>query len=76
MKTIAFYDAKPYDIQWFDKYKDEYGFEIKYFENRLNCDTAILTSDADAVCAFVNDDVNGDVIDCLTRNGIKILAHG
>jgi D-lactate dehydrogenase len=44
MREIAFFDTKPYDKIWFDRYKDEYGFGIKYYENRLNADTAPLAS--------------------------------
>ena len=30
---IAFFDAKPYDKQSFDKYGGEAGFKFKYFED-------------------------------------------
>ena len=36
MIRIAFYDTKPYDRVWFDKLKQAYGFEFKYYENKLN----------------------------------------
>ncbi len=71
---IAFFDAKPYDKPSFDKYADEYGLEIKYFETKLNEDTVELASGYDAVCVFVNDTVNATVIDRLCELGIKIVA--
>ena len=74
MKTIAFYDTKPYDKIYFDKHKKEYDLEFKYFENKLNPDTAMMARGCDGVCAFVNDDLNGETIETLYENGIKVIA--
>lgn len=49
-------------------------FEIQYFESKLNKHTAEMTKGYDAVCAFVNDDINADVIDVLYENGIGLVA--
>lgn len=74
MNTIAFYDTKPYDKRFFDQYKEEYGIEFKYFENKLNADTAMMAHGCDGVCAFVNDDLNADTIETLYENGIRVIA--
>lgn len=71
---IAFFDAKPYDKPSFDKYSNEKGIKIKYFETKLSEDTVSLAKGADAVCVFVNDTVNAAVIDRLCEMGIKIVA--
>ncbi|MBQ8163482.1 MAG: 2-hydroxyacid dehydrogenase [Clostridia bacterium] len=71
---IAFFDTKPYDIPSFNKYGKQYGVEFKYFETKLNEDTAELAHGFDGVCAFVNDTVNDKVIDRLYEMGIKVLA--
>ncbi len=71
---IAFFDAKPYDKPSFDKYGEEYGIKIKYFETKLNEDTVDLANGYDCVCVFVNDTVNAAVIDRLCEMGIKIIA--
>ncbi|MBE6716979.1 MAG: 2-hydroxyacid dehydrogenase [Ruminococcaceae bacterium] len=70
---IAFFDTKPYDKPAFDKYAGENGTDIKYFETKLNEDTVFLAKGSDAVCVFVNDTVNREVIDALHGMGIKIL---
>ncbi len=70
---IAFFDTKPYDKTAFDKYADEYGIKIKYFETKLNEDTVFLAKGSEAVCVFVNDTINKEVIDALYEMGIKIL---
>lgn len=74
MITIGFYDAKPYDIEYFNLINEQYGFKIKYIEARLNENTAMLSCDCDAVCAFVSDDVSAVVIDRLCSVGVKLIA--
>ena len=71
---IAFYDTKPYDRPSFDKYGEKYGIKFKYFETKLNEDTAELAKGFDGVCVFVNDTVNAAVIDKLCEMGIKLVA--
>ena len=71
---IAFYDAKPYDKPYFDKYGKEYGIAFKYFETKLNEDTVDLAQKYDGVCAFVNDTVNAAVIDRLSEMRVQVLA--
>ncbi len=74
MITIGFYDTKPYDTEYFNLINEQYGFELKYIEARLNENTAMLSSGCDAVCAFVSDDVSAPVIDRLISCGVKIIA--
>lgn len=70
---IAFFDTKEYDKDSFNKYAEERNIEVKYFEPRLNIDTVSLTKGFDAVCAFVNDDLNKEVIDRLYENGVRAI---
>ncbi len=72
MKKIAFFDAKSYDINSFNNINKEY--EIHYFESKLNENTVVLAKGMDAVCVFVNDDVNKNVIDKLNEYGIHLIA--
>ncbi len=71
---VAFYDTKPYDKIWFEPMMNEYGYEVKFFDNKLNEDTAVLSKGYDAVCIFVNDSATKDVINTLYENGVKIIA--
>jgi len=71
---IAFFDTKPYDKPSFDKYSAQHGIEIKYFETKLNADTAELAHGFDGVCVFVNDTVDAEVIDKLCELGVKVIA--
>lgn len=71
---LAFFDAKTYDKLSFDKYSEQYGIAIKYFETKLNEDTVDLASGYDGVCVFVNDTVNAKVINRLYQLGVKLVA--
>jgi len=71
---VAFYDAKPYDKVWFDALSEQYGVEIKYFDFKLNAETAPLAAGYDAVCIFVNDNANKQTLDILYEGGVKLLA--
>jgi len=72
MKKIAFFDAKEYDIDSFNL-MNEGRYEITYFDSKLTTKTVNLASSFDAVCCFVNDDVNKEVIDKLVEFKIGVL---
>ena len=72
MKKVAFFDTKNYDKVWFDKNNTDYA--ITYFESKLSKRTVKLAHGFDAVCAFVNDDINKEVIDSLYEGGVKVIA--
>lgn len=71
MEKIAFFDAKPYDKEWFDKYNKNY--EIEYFVGRLRPENAKLAEGCKAVCAFVNDVVNAKTIEFLAKEGVEVI---
>ena len=71
---LAFFDTKPYDRHAFDRYASSQGIEIKYFEPNLSIDTVSLAAGYDAVCVFVNDIVNADVVEKLYELGVKTIV--
>lgn len=73
LKTIAFFDTKSYDRESFLKYADD-ELNIRFFENKLNEDTVSMAACCDAVCVFVNDNINKKVIEKLENYGVKIIA--
>ncbi|BCN31388.1 2-hydroxyacid dehydrogenase [Anaeromicropila herbilytica] len=74
MNRICFYDTKPYDKKYFEANKDKYGFEIDYFEEKLNSKTAIMAKGYEAVVAFVNDTIDKKTVDILYENGVRLIA--
>ncbi len=71
---VVFFSSQPYDIQFFNLHKDEFGFELVYFESALTKKTAALAENAEAVCVFVNDKLTSEVIELLALQGVKIIA--
>ncbi|MBQ3707621.1 MAG: 2-hydroxyacid dehydrogenase [Clostridia bacterium] len=71
---VAFYDTKEYDKPSFERYGALFDMQFRFVESKLNEDTAALAEGCDAVCVFVNDDVNAAVIDKLYRYGVKLIA--
>lgn len=70
---IAFYDTKPYDKIWFEPMAAERGIDIAFFEAKLNKDTAILATGADAVCIFVNDEADAATLEKLSQMGVNTI---
>ena len=70
----AFFDTKPYDRLFFEKYASEYGVDLRFYENRLDKTTAQLASGCDAVIVFVNDRLDAETIGVLHGLGIRVAA--
>lgn len=69
---IAFFSTQPYDKEYFERYNRQH--EIIFFEAQLNEQTVNLAGGCNAICAFVNDQLNATVIKSLSEAGIKIIA--
>ena len=70
---IAFFSTKPYDRIWFEPMAADYGFQIRFIELPFNRDTMFLAKGYDAVCIFVNDHVDREMLDWLVENQVKGL---
>lgn len=73
MEKIAFYDTRSYDKESFLAENEKHQFEIEYYEFRLSEKTAFTAKGFDAVCVFVNDVVNAQVLETLKDCGIKLV---
>jgi D-lactate dehydrogenase len=71
---ITFFDAKPYDIKFFEQENKNFDYELKFFEGHLTEDTAIVAHGSEVVCVFVNDAVSSEIIDILLAGGTKLIA--
>ena len=74
MIQVAFYDTKEYDKAAFEPYGAQKGIRFRFLETKLNADTVALAEGCDAVCVFVNDQVDAAVIDRLHRYGVRLIA--
>lgn len=71
---VAIFSTKPYDERFLTEANERHGHELVFFETRLTLDTASLAAGCDAVCAFVNDQLNGDVLRRLAAHGTRLIA--
>lgn len=70
---ILFYGTKPYDRIWFEPMAKDYGYEITFLEVQCTKETVFLARGYDAICIFINDTVDADMIDCLYRDKVKAI---
>ena len=71
---VAVFSTKPYDHQFLDAGNSARGHDLVFFESRLTRDTAPLTANLPALCAFVNDDLNATVLEMLRSQGTRLIA--
>ena len=73
-KIITFFSTQPYDREFFIKENTDFGFQLDFIEAALDETTVDLVKKSEAVCVFVNDKVDKDVIECLSAKGVKVIA--
>ncbi|WP_024870598.1 2-hydroxyacid dehydrogenase [Tolumonas lignilytica] len=71
---IALFSAKAYDRDYFEQANQPFGYELDYFDVRLEQKTLRLAHGYPVVCAFVNDDLSRPVLTDLANNGTRLLA--
>ncbi|KAI5817481.1 D-lactate dehydrogenase [Pyronema omphalodes] len=71
---VAVFGAKKYDKDSFESANDLGKIEFTYLDARLDAKTAILAADHEAVCIFVNDQCDEEVLGVLKDIGVKYIA--
>ncbi|MDD4640504.1 MAG: 2-hydroxyacid dehydrogenase [Bacteroidales bacterium] len=71
---VAVFSTKSYDREYLDKLNQERKHELVYFEASLKAETVRLAENFDAVCVFVNDKIDKELIEKLKRLGIKLIV--
>ena len=71
---VALFGCKPYDRRFFEAANESYNHELIFLEPHLHEKTALLAKDAEAVCIFVNDEVNADTLEILAKQGVHLIA--
>jgi D-lactate dehydrogenase len=70
---VAVFSTRPFDRQHLEA-ANAGRHDLAFFDARLTPETAPLAAGADAVCAFVNDDLHSEVIACLSELGVRLIA--
>ena len=71
---IAFFNTKQYDQEYFDRANQNAAHQIHYFASHLDLESTSLISDEKVVCAFINDNLNTEVLHQLKNKGIALIA--
>jgi D-lactate dehydrogenase len=71
---IAVFNSKDHDRAFIGPRAEAAGHEALFLEPRLAPETAPLADGAEAVCAFVNDDLSEPVLETLAPLGVRLLA--
>lgn len=72
---VAVFSTKPYDEQFLEQANQEaHRHELNFLETRLNEATVALAKGSEAVCVFVNDQVDAPVLEKLAEGGTRVVA--
>ena len=71
--NVAVFSTKPYDQASFSECVSD-DIQFTFFEVRLTMASVELAKGFDAVCVFVNDELNADVLRTLKRLGVQAIA--
>ncbi len=71
---VAVFSAKSYDREFLGAAAKAARHDLTFFEPRLAIETVRLAEGFAAVCAFVNDYLNAEVLERFAEGGTKLLA--
>jgi len=71
---IAFFNTKPYDQRFFEKANETHDHELSFLLPHLDETTIVLAQGFDAVCIFVNDQLDAELISKLAEMGVRLIA--
>lgn len=71
---VTIFDTHHFDRAALKKENARLGHELHFFEARLEPKTAKLAAGSQAICAFVNDELNRETLTILRDNGVRLIA--
>jgi D-lactate dehydrogenase len=71
---VAFFNTKPYDRQSFNEANEQHQHEINFFECHLSHETISLAVGYSAVCIFINDYLDAEMLEKLAQGGTSLIA--
>lgn len=71
---VLFFSSQTYDQDSFTSAAARHGLDLHFQPARLTEDTAALANGHEVVCAFINDDLNADVLKRLADGGTRLIA--
>ena len=74
MTTVAFYDTKPYDREYFESAAGADRMKWQFHDFRLSSETVSSVGGVQSVCVFVNDRLDEPCLRALRDAGVKHIA--
>ncbi len=71
---VAVFSTKTYDREFLTQANAEAGHKLVFFEPRLTQQTCRLAEGFPALCAFVNDVLDADMLHTLAQQGTRLVA--
>lgn len=71
---VAVFSTKPYDREFLTQANINVGHELHFFEAALELNTVTLAVGHEAVCLFVNDLANAEILQQLSLGGTQLIA--
>ena len=71
---IAVFNTKTYDRRFFEAANERYGYDLVFFEPRLDRETVALAAGFPVVCVFINDELDGSTLRAIAAQGTQIIA--
>ncbi len=71
---VAVYSTRPYDREYLARADAQRRHDFVFLDVRLEAATAAAADGAQAVCVFVNDRVDADVLRALHARGVRLVA--
>ena len=71
---VAVFSTKPYDEQFLSDANFDHRHQFKFYETPLNEHTVRLAEGYPAICAFVNDQLDGQTLLTLFSGGTRMIA--
>lgn len=71
---VAVFSTKYYEREYLNKFNTGGKHQLVYYDTALNENSAGLTIGFDAVCILLSDNINGNVIDKLSANSIRLIC--
>jgi len=68
------FSTKPFERSYFEEANQQHQHQLTFLEARLNEHTAVMAEQCEAVCVFVNDQVDRPVLEKLARGATRLLA--
>src|SRR5262249_18049502 len=71
---ISVFSTREYDRQFLDEANRKFKHELIYHTENLHRDTAAMAAGCPAVCAFVDDQLDGPTLSMLAAGGTRLIA--